>query len=145
MTTIKEICDYLHNYFEHKRIHGTFTIENGTLDVSEVPIIEGQYFKIEGSILNDGIYKHPASDLRDESFEGAILLQRIPPDIEAIAGEIDEWKAENAKALTSPYQSESFGGYSYSKASGGAASGGGATFTWKDAFGHRLDAYRKLP
>lgn len=142
--TIKEICDYLHNYFVGERKDGTFTIENGSLDVSDIPVLDGQYIRIQGSIFNDGIYQHPTSDLKNESFSGAVSLLKIPSDVLSIAAEIDEWKAKNAQALVSPFQSESFGGYSYSKASGGAKSGGGQ-ITWKDIFGNRLDCYRKLP
>ena len=65
----------------------------------------------------------------------------IPKDFLAIAKEIEDWQTQYAKALTSPYQSESFGGYSYSKASG--KNGGGAV-TWQDAFASKLNLYRRI-
>jgi hypothetical protein len=69
----------------------------------------------------------------------------VPPAVLALAEEIDTWRAANADALSSPYQSESFGGYSYSKASGGGAGGSGsAAYGWQDQFAARLAPYRRL-
>lgn len=140
MNAIKEICDSIHNYFVKDTIHGRFSIENGTLDTSGIRILEGQYFQIKGSVLNDGIYKHPEFSLKDEEFHGAIYLLAIPADIIAIAEEIETWESENGKALASPYQSESFADYNYTRAS--SASGG--QFTWRDVFKSKLDQYRKI-
>ena len=43
----------------------------------------------------------------------------------------------------SPFTSESFAGYSYSKSGSGNANGG-SNITWQDAFGGRLNKYRRL-
>jgi hypothetical protein len=43
----------------------------------------------------------------------------------------------------SPFTSESFGGYSYSKGGGSDASGKGQN-TWQGAFKARLNAYRRM-
>ena len=143
MHKINEICNYLNNDFRCETHLGEFAIENGVLDLSEIEILDGQFFKIENSVLNDGIYQHPEDKLNDERFKGAVSLLRIPPLVLEIAEEIDEWEKENAKALNSPFQSESFGGYSYSKASGSGQNGG--SYSWKDVFGSKLSKYRKLP
>jgi hypothetical protein len=143
MHRINEICGFLHNYFEAETIEREFTIENGVLDLSDVGILDGQFFRIENSVLNDGIYQHPTEALKDEHFEGAVSLLRIPPEVLEIAEEVDRWVEKNAEALNSPYQSESFSGYSYSKASGSGQNRG--SYSWRDVFGSRLSKYRKLP
>jgi hypothetical protein len=50
-----------------------------------------------------------------------------------------EWELANADSINSPYQSESFGGYSYSKESGGE---GG--MNWKTHFANELWKWRKI-
>ena len=59
---LNEICDYLNNYFDMNADHellpswyGTYTISEGTIDL-EGKILNGQYFRIQNSIFNDGIY-----------------------------------------------------------------------------------------
>ena len=104
---------------------------------------EGQYFRIVGSVLNDGVYEWPASDLKDEEFEGAVWLMAVPPDVIELDKKIDAWKEKYATVdsqALSPYQSESFGGYSYSKGSGGEGSGS----KWQGVFASELSRWRKL-
>jgi hypothetical protein len=103
---------------------------------------DGQYYRIVGSALNDGVYKHGTddTDLADEEFFGAVWAMRVPRDFVALCEEIQAWESTNGEALSGPYSSESFGGYSYSKATG---SDGGA-YTWRDQFKNRLNAYRRL-
>ena len=139
---LTELCAELKNYFlrdASKDIHsGTFTIANGSI---ELPfLLNGQYFRIVGSVLNDGVYQYPASKLTDEEFSGAVWAMAVPLSVIALADEIKAWNTANADALSGPYQSESFGGYSYSKPAG---SSGGA-YSWKDQFAGRLANYRRL-
>ena len=136
---LNELCKEINNWFVRKIYFDEYTIEDGTLIVPELQT--GQYFRIVGSIFNDGVYEYPATELKDEVFNGAVWAMAIPAEVIALSEEIDEWKAkyETAEAM-SPYQSESFGGYSYTKASG--ASGG--TATWQDVFGSRLNNYRRI-
>lgn len=141
---LTELCAELKNYFlrdQSKDIHsGEFTISDGSIDLPF--LLDGQYFRIVGSVLNDGVYKYPASTLRDEVFTGAVWAMAVPLSVIALSDEIDEWNAANAEMLASPFTSESFGGYSYTKASGSSANGG--TFTWKDQFASRLAKWRRL-
>jgi hypothetical protein len=65
----------------------------------------------------------------------------IPKNFLMLAQEIEDWQEQNGKAVASPYQSESFGGYSYSKASG---KNGGGSYSWQDAFATRLNLYRRI-
>lgn len=138
---LEQILDFIHNYFIKEVYRGTFKIENGILIVDF--LLDGQYFKINGSLLNEGIYQCPANDLKDEEFKGEIWSMAVPKSITDLAIEIEDWQKEYGDKLNSPFQSESFGGYSYSKASGTDSKGNSLT-TWQGVFGSRLNAYRKL-
>lgn len=138
---LEQILDFIHNYFIKEVYRGTFKIENGILSVDF--LLDGQYFKINGSLLNEGIYQYPANDLKDEEFKGEIWSMAVPKSITDLAIEIEAWQNEYSDKLNSPFQSESFGGYSYSKASGTDSKGNSLT-TWQGVFGSRLNAYRKL-
>lgn len=138
---LEQILDFIHNYFIKEVYRGTFKIENGILVVDF--LLDGQYFRINGSLLNEGIYQYPANDLKDEEFKGEIWSMAVPKSITDLAIEIEAWQNEYGDKLNSPFQSESFGGYSYSKASGTDSKGNSLT-TWQGVFGSRLNAYRKL-
>lgn len=134
-----EVLAHLRNYFAVEILCDTFTIENGSISL---PILQnGQYFRIIGSVFNDGVYQYPASGLTDETFTGAIWALAIPRAVIALSEEINEWQEKNGAASSSPYQSESFGGYSYSKATDGAT---GGALTWQTAFRGRLNQWRKI-
>lgn len=147
---LTEICQYLHNWFDrkpdgtmYKKLFGDFKIENGELNVG---LTEGQYFRIMGSLFNDGV--HTTSDeLTDEEFDGAVWFMGIPPAVVQLASDIGQWQAMYGGAgseAMSPFQSESFGGYSYSKSGGGASDGSTGAGTWQAAFAKRLDVWRKI-
>ena len=85
-------------------------------------------------------YGDPFDTLTDERFDGAVWAMYVPPAFVALAEEIGNWQRQNADAVSSPYQSESFGGYSYSKATG--ADGGG--LSWTDQFSGKLKNWRKV-
>lgn len=139
---LTEICGEVRNYFIRDRqdiYSGTFTIENGTISL---PFLKnGQYFRIVGSALNDGVWEYPAVGLKDETFDGSVWAMYVPVAFAALAVEIKDWVENNAEALNSPYQSESFGGYSYSKSTGANGSSG---FGWRDQFSTRLNQWRRL-
>lgn len=146
---IGEICAEIRNFFtydEDKHI-GDFVIDNGQIS----PIIDfpTDYIRIVGSRLNDGVYK--VSDLvrnplKDESFHGGIWVMSPPADFLALVAEIAAWQEKNGGAdsnAMSPYQSESFGGYSYSKASSNTDGGGSTVPTWQGAYVSRLNRWRR--
>ena len=118
---------------------GAFTIEDGGITLPF--LANGQYFRICGSLFNDGLHQYPADDLVDETFNGTIWALAIPKAVIELADEIQNWQEKNGEASVSPYQSESFGGYSYSKATD--AETGGAV-TWQSAFKKQLSAWRKI-
>lgn len=137
--TIEAFCAEVNNYFDHDRQFGLFTVEDGTLTVKGAQ--EGQYIRIVGSVFNDGVYQYPVTGLTDETFDGAVWLLAIPGDVISFVDEVTAWETANADAINSPFQSESFGGYSYSK---GSASNGGDSAAWQNHFASRLNRWRKI-
>ena len=138
---LEQVLMHLKNWFlVPGGIHeGTYTIEDGGITL---PFLANeQYFRICGSVFNDGLHQYPATDLKAETFEGTVWALAVPQAVIDLATEIESWQAKNGDASVSPYQSESFGGYSYSKATD--SSSGGAV-TWHSAFRSRLNAWRKL-
>ena len=146
---LTELCQELRNWFEKEKHFGTFTIEGGQLTDSSF-LQDGQYYRIVGSVFNDGVYVNTPDDasLIDETFDGAIWAMAVPPTVVALSDKIDAWEAEYGgvgNPLLSPFDSESFGGYSYSKASGGSSGSGGSSVpTWKSIFADELNRYRKI-
>lgn len=139
---LTEILQYLRNWFEKTKYFGVFAIENGSVVGMDDKLLDGQYIRIIGSALNDGVWQYPSDELQDEIFDGAVWGLALPPAVAALAVEIADWQTKNAEAVSSPYQSESFGGYSYSKASGGSDAAGGAS--WQTVFKSRLAPWRKI-
>lgn len=150
-----ELCAYLRNYFLRDYLnpdayihHGAFTVSDGQMQA--LPFLqEGQYYRIIGSVFNDGVWQYrpggEAEGMTNETFDGTIWAMSVPPAFLALAAEIKDWTAANADVLKSPYQSESFGGYSYSKASGGwSGNSGSGAYGWQDQFAARLAPYRRL-
>ena len=138
---LEQVLMHLKNWFlVPGGIHeGTYTIEDGGITLPF--LAHGQYFRICGSVFNDGLHQYPALDLKAETFEGTVWALAVPQAVIELASEIEEWQKKNGDASVSPYQSESFGGYSYSKSTDSAS---GGAVTWQSAFRSRLSAWRKL-
>ena len=135
---LEEILMYLKNWFlVPDGIHeDTYTIEDGSITLPFLK--DGQYFRIVGSLLNDGLYQYPAEGLTNEAFCGAVWALAVPQQIVTLAEEITAWQTKQGEP--SPYTSESFGGYSYSK----ATNANGAPFGWQDVFKNKLSAWKKI-
>lgn len=149
---ITEICLYLRNWFDYDqpKFYGRFKIENGVLismNDGDMDIKDGQYFRIIGSVFNDGVWRK-SDVLIDESFDGAVWLMAVPKDFLSLVTEISEWQTKYGGASSvnmSPYQSESFGPYSYSKSSGGSSDASSSSVpTWNGVYADRLRRYKKL-
>lgn len=138
---LNEILRHIRNYFpdsENAR-EGDFVIEDGILDLPFVG--KGQYYLIEGSVFNDGVHQKTAvgrTDLEDEAFSGRVTPLLIPKGVLALAEEIKAYEEKNGSVT--PYTSESFGGYSYQK----ATTSSGTAISWKEAFASKLKAWRRL-
>ena len=144
---LNEICEHLHNFFDTRdgefidRTADTFTISSGLISPLSSSLITGQYIRIVGSLLNDGIYLLPSnftiSTLVNETFTGAIFGLAIPRDLVTLDTEITAYVAANP---ATGYVSESFGGWSGSRATGA----NGAPISWKSAYAARLNRWRKV-
>lgn len=141
---LEQVLTYMKNWFVAPNgVHrGTYTIQDGGI---ALPFLrDGQYFRIMGSVFNDGLHRYGADmpTLEDEEFEGTIWALAIPKAVIDLAGEITAWQEKYKDTVESPYTSESFGGYSYSKASGAGDSAGSGG--WQAAFRSKLNQWRKL-
>lgn len=132
---LENVLIYLNNWFPVAKNHGEYTVTQGSI---ELPFLKaGQYFRIVGSVFNDGLHQYPVTDLTDETFNGVIWALAVPKAVQSLATEVTEWTAKNQP---SAYTSESFGGYSYSK----AANADGSPMSWEGVFASRLAPWRKL-
>lgn len=146
LTALTELCQELRNWFDRDRRTGTFEITGGSITADFLQ--SGQYYRIIGSIFNDGIHQFPVADLKEETFEGAVWALAIPEPVIKLSEDIEAWREKNEaldSANMSPFQSESFGGYSYSKGStSGQNTANGGGLSWKNVFASRMNAWRKL-
>ncbi len=135
---LESVLTHIKNWFLVDVHERTYTIKNKALDL---PFLQnGQYYRICGSVCNDGLHKYGESDLQDETFTGAVWALAIPKAVVELAAEIKEWQTKNGEAAQSPYSSESFGGYSYTKATDSTT---GGSVTWQAAFRGQLNPWRK--
>ena len=148
--TVGELCAVCRNWFLRESVRGRFTVRGGVL--GDVPgAVPGQYVRIIGSPADDGVYRWPASGLRDGDFDGAVWLMAVPGEFEALAGEIDAWEKRARDALGKAAdragdscRSESFGGYSYQKGSALTSKDTGGGVGWRSTFASKLNMWRKL-
>ena len=143
--TLTAICDYLNNYFWRKKIGGKFVVSDGVINIDGIQ--NNQYYRVIGSTFNDGVHKYndPSDVLVDEEFTGSVWLMAVPQTVISLADDIDDWIAKYGgvdSPAMSPYTSESFGNYSYSK--NASAGGSGSASGWQNAFANQLAPYRRL-
>ena len=134
---LETILMHLNNWFlVPDGVHeDTYTIEEGGIALPF--LVSGQYFRICGSVFNDGLHQYPADDLTDETFTGPVWALAIPKALLSTVEEITAWTAKNGDG--GPYTSESFGGYSYSKATNSK----GLAVGWRDVFAAQLAPWKK--
>jgi len=157
---LERLCASLHNYFErhpvpHERMvyPGEYTITGGSITLPF--LLSGQRFRIKGSALSDGVYTYgatikdddgdKAATLADETFDGEIWAMYPPKAALEAAAEAKTWlsNSQNAAAIASPYTSESFGGYSYTKGTTNEADGM-PSGTWYGVPKSLLNQWRKV-
>ena len=147
---VYEICLECKNFFcgSDDIFSNTFTIENGQITNTGF-LAENQWFRIQGSKFNDGVYENKAaalSQLTPETFKGSIWAMNPPKAFIAMCSDVEAWKAKYSgvdSVAMSPYQSESFAGYSYSKGSQSGADGYNST-DYMSVFADRLRKWRRL-
>lgn len=133
---LEQVLAYLHDDFARQTLpEQEWTITYGTMDVPGA--LPGQYVRIIGSVLNDGVYQYPLTGLIDETFNGTVRLLAIKKAVLEMVPEIEAWCEKNQPTA---FTSESFGGYSYSK----ATNADGVAASWQDVFRARLAPYRKM-
>ena len=134
---LEAVLRYLNNWFMLYQYNDTYTIADGQLTLPF--LVDEQYFRIVGSLFNDGIYQYSdALELTDETFDGSVWALAIPKDVLAVANDIAAWTEKNGDG--GPYTSESFGGYSCSKATNSK----GVAVGWRDVFAAQLAPWKKL-
>lgn len=139
---LTEMCQYLKNWFEREKAYGRFTISGGSI-AEDIGLQDGQYYRIIGSVFNDGV--HISSDvLTDEIFEGAIWLMAVPPAVVDLSERISSWENQYGGLVSTPFSSESFGGYSYTKANAGQGTANSSNPTWQSTFANELSRWRKI-
>lgn len=153
---LTELCQYLKNWFELDQISGKVTITDGTITVvsdsdfidgSAPEILDGQYIHIEGSVFNNGVFKYGTDTLTDEVFTGTVWMMGVPQTIIDLDAEITAWKQKYeaiSSPAMSPFNSESFKGYSYSKGTVSSGAGAESALGWQNVFGPRLAPWRKI-
>ena len=135
---LTEILAYLRNDFVVETHEDTFEIVGGVLPLGFLQ--KGQYFRIIGSVFNDGVYCYTEDlTLTDETFMGKVEALAIPPDLLMLADEIMAYM-QSDEAKPTALTSESFGGYSYTK----ATESSGAAASWQTVFAARLRRWRKI-
>ena len=139
-----KILAYLKNYFYRFGEKGVYTIADNQIEVRG-NYVAGQYIRITGSLLNDTVVKVESvednvltlTEAINEVFDGVIYSLAIPRDLIGLVEEIKAYEKDTPKG---GYISESFGNYSYSKATGE----NGGVADWKDVFKSELKPYRKI-
>ena len=111
---LEQLLAELHNWFRVRDgvdgVHrGSYAIQNGeiTLDF----LREGQYFRIVGSLFNDGLHQYgPGMEvLRDEAFTGAVWALAVPEAVVELAGEIAAWRKKYGAVVDSPIPLKALG------------------------------------
>lgn len=150
---LEQVMRHVRNYFIKEHYVGEFTIDDNMLSPHDF-LLDGQRFYITGSSLSDGVYTyHPDGikndndneeiDLPDETFKGIVYALAVPPAFIALVKDIEEWVGKFGDVASSPYQSESFNGYSYSKIYTGVNSEVNSS-TWQGVFRSQLNQWRKV-
>lgn len=157
--TLTDLCAKTRNWFDDKPKHfGKFNLtDTTTMDF----LHEGQFYRIIGDVTNDSLKLSYNSVVYCDTIDGELRLCELstPESVEKLNGELDgaiwelsipkdfvmlwieiyNYEQKNADILNSPFQSESFGGYSYSKANGS----NGALTVW-DNFASDIARWQKI-
>ena len=143
---LTEVCASIRNYFCYKedKHPGEYKIVDGNI----VPSVEfkTEYFAIFGSRKNNGVHNVTDTLNDEDEFTGAVWILSTPEDFLATVADIEAWQEKyggvDSEAM-SPFNSESFGGYSYTKSAGNSSSGGSGG-DWQSVYGDRLKIYRRI-
>lgn len=140
LKTLNKICREVKNWFEtpSQRL-ATYAITGG--NIADLDFIkDGQYYRVIGSIFNDGVHRKGDVDdvLQDEIFRGVVVGMSVPPEVIALTEEVKAYIEDDANAPTA-ITSESVGGHSVSR-----AVKDGVPILWTDIFSKSLAPWRKM-
>lgn len=150
---LEQVMRHVRNYFIKEHRIGEFSISDGMLSPHDF-LLEGQRFYITGSSLSDGVYTYHSDGIKDddnieavslpnETFKGIVYALAVPPTFIALVGEIEEWVGKFGDVVSSPYQSESFNGYNYTKMVNYSRGNEGG-MSWESTFRNQLNQWRKV-
>jgi len=140
---IEALMKECNNYFYRWKERNTFTIDNNSITVTGTYLV-GQYIRIVGSIMNDGVYqmetyadnKITILGLTNEVFEGIIYGLVVPKEFVVLSDKIIEYNTNNT---INNKASEGFNNYSVSYTTGE----NGSPLQWQGIFKKDLDIYRQ--
>jgi len=144
MNTLELLLKECNNYFYKWKETNTFMIVDNTIEVTGTYLV-GQYIRVAGSIMNDGVYKVETLGentigivgLIDETFEGIVYGLSVQKDFITLSEKIEEY---NNKNVVSNKSSEGFNNYSV----GYAKDKEGKPLQWQEIFKSDLDVYRQI-
>ena len=138
--SVAAVMRQINNFFEVGHNDGVTVISGNAI----VPAPGAPYCCIKGSMFHDGVWQVCGGRLQDmpgllpdEEFNGRVWLLSPPADFLALCEEISAYDDKNPAGA---YQSESFGGYSYTRRFVGNSS----SSAWQDVFAGRLMQYRRM-
>ena len=135
---VENVMRYVNNFFERAGYSGEFVISGGMITLP-VALPDHVWIAISGSLYHDGVHEMQSQyDLPapDETFTGNVFILNPPAAFLELCKSIAEY---DAKTPVGAYQSESFGNYSYTR-----ASGQNGVKTWQEAYAMQLRPYRRM-
>lgn len=146
VTMLEKVLYHLHNWFVRERLElGDASISDGQLPeeaAEAVPV--GAYYRIQGTLLNDGLYLRGEEELRDEESDMVVSVLAIPRPLLSLVDEIDAWQQKNGAATDGPYYQEQFGDYKYTLKGFSTYGSANGIDGWRLAFRDQLTPFRKM-
>lgn len=142
--SVGQVMRSINNFFESGYRATTYSITGGAIGPNDL-LSPGMWIAIEGSAFHDGVYQLGAGGVLtgappqavDETFYGKVWFLRPPSGFLSLCETIAEF---DEKTPVGGYQSESFGQYSYSR----ATDKNGAALTWESVYNQQLAPYRRM-
>lgn len=142
--SVGQVMRSVNNFFESGYRSTNYTITGGVLSPNDL-LAPGMWIAITGSIFHDGVWqlddwlclKDLPQCTPDEKFYGRVWFLHPPAEFLAVCNRIAEFVQ---KTPVGGLQSESFGEYSMTRASGK----NGGILTWQEAFSDELRPYRNM-
>lgn len=142
--SVGQVMRNVNNYFESGYRATSYTITSGSISPNDL-LAPGMWIAITGSIFHDGVWqlddwlglKELPHGTPNEKFYGRVYFLHPPAEFLETCKNIAEF-AEKTPA--GGLQSESFGEYSMTRASGK----NGGVLTWQEAFADALTPYRRM-